>query len=247
MAKPTTRSEFKEYCLRRLGKPVISINVDDDQVDNRVDDAINYFWEYHFEGSEKVYYKHQITDLDKTNRYITLPDNIMGAVRLFEISSFASSIGNMFDVRYQIALNDLYSLTSHSMVPYFMTMQHISMLEQLLNGAKPIRYSRHKNILNIDMHWDNYQTGTWLVVEAYQVIDPEDYADAWSDRWLQRYATALIKKQWGENIKKFSGMQMPGGMSFNGQQIWNEATEEIAQLEEEMINSYSIPVGFIMG
>lgn len=246
MAKPASRDDFKEYCLRRLGKPVISINVDDDQVEDRIDDALNYFWEYHFEGSEKIYYKHQITQADMDRKYITLPENIIGVVKLFDITSI-SNVGNMFDVRYQIALNDLYTLTSHSMIPFFMTMQHLQFIEQLLIGHKPVRYNRHKNRLYVDMDWNIINVGNYFVVEAYSIIDPEVFEDVWGDRWLQRYATATIKRQWGENLKKFSGMQMPGGITFNGQQIWNEATQEIAQLEEEMINSFSIPSGFIMG
>lgn len=246
MATPTTREEFAEYCLRRLGKPVITINVTDEQVDDRIQDALNYFWEYHFEGSEKIYYKHQITAQDKERGYITLPDNIIGTVKIFDLTSI-SNVGNMFDVRYQIALNDLYTLTSHSLVPFFMTMQHLAFIEQLLIGHKPIRYSRHKNRLHIDMNWGYVEPGNYLVIEAYAVIDPDIYSDVWSDRWLQRYATALIKKQWGENLKKFTGMQMPGGLVFNGQQLWLEANDEIEKLEAEMIASYSLPSGFIMG
>ena len=246
MASPTSREEFKEYCLRRLGKPVISINVDDEQVEDRIDDALKYYWEYHFEGSEKIYYKHKITEIDKQRKYITLPENIMGVVKIFDLTSI-SNVGNMFDVRYQIALNDLYTLTSHSMIPYFMTMQHLQFIEDLLIGHKPIRYSRHKNRLNVDMDWNVIADDNYLMVEAWSIIDPEIYEDVWGDRWLGRYTTALIKKQWGENLKKFSGMQMPGGITFNGQQIWNEATDEISKLEDEMLDTYSIPNGFIVG
>ena len=153
MAIPTSRSEFKENCLRRLGKPVIEINVDDDQVEDRIDEALRYFWDYHFDGSEKLYYKHQVTQTDKTNKYITLPENVIGAVNIFPIGN-ALNTNNLFNIRYQIALNDLYTLTSVSMVPYYMALTHIQFLEQMLIGQQPLRYNRHVNRLYIDMDWE---------------------------------------------------------------------------------------------
>lgn len=246
MAVPATRNDFKEYCLRRLGKPVIEINVDDDQVEDRIDEALRYFWDYHFDGSDKTYYKHQVTADDKTNRYITLPENIIGAVNIFDIGD-ALNTNNMFNIRYQIALNDLYTLTSVSMVPYYMAIQHIQFLEHILVGKQPIRYNRHKDRLYVDMDWDKLNTGNYLIVEAYEVVDPDTYTDAWGDRWLTRYCTALIKRQWGNNLKKFNGMQMPGGLTFNGQQIYNEAENEINELEKEMIINYSLPVTDMIG
>lgn len=246
MAVPTSRATFKENCLRRLGKPVIEINVDDDQVEDRIDEALRYYWDYHFDGSEKIYYKHQITQTDITNRYITLPDNIIGAVNLFPIGQ-ALNTNNLFNIRYQIALNDLYTLTSVSMVPYYMALTHVQFLEQLLVGQQPIRYNRHMNKLYVDMDWNIVNEGDFLIVEAYQVVDPDTYTDAWNDRWLLRYAACLIKQQWGTNMKKFEGMQLPGGLKFNGQQIYNEATQERDALEKEMIMSYSIPVTDMIG
>jgi hypothetical protein len=246
MVAPTTRSTFKENCLRRLGKPVVEINVDDDQVEDRIDEALQYFWDYHFDGSEKTYYKYQITGTDKTNKYITLPDNIIGAVSLFDIGS-ALGTNNLFNIRYQIALNDLYTLTSVSMVPYYMAMTHIQFLEQMLIGKQPIRYNRHNNKLYVDMDWDRFNVGDYMIVEAYQVLDPDVYISAWSDRWLLRYGACLIKQQWGQNLKKFEGMKMPGGLTFNGQKIYNEATEERGELEKEMIYSYSLPVTDMIG
>ena len=246
MASPASRSEFKENCLRRLGKPVIEINVDDDQVEDRVDEALKYFWDYHFDGSDKVYYKAQITDTDKVNRYIQLPDNIIGAVNIFEIGQ-ALNTNNLFNIRYQIALNDLYTLTSVSMVPYYMAMQHVQFLESMLVGKQPLRYNRHNNKLYIDMDWNIINAGDYVIVEAYEVLDPDVYTSAWSDRWLLRYAACLIKQQWGNNLKKFDGMKMPGGLTFNGQKIYEEATQERAELEKEMIHSYSLPVTDMIG
>jgi len=247
MAVPSTRAQFKEYCLRELGKPVIEINVDDDQVDDRIDQALRYYWDYHFDGSEKTYYKHQVTVEDIANRYITLPENIIGAVNIFPIGDPSMSSGDIFNIRYQIALNDLYTLTSVSLVPYYMAMQHLATITELLVGMQPIRYSRHKDKLYIDMDWTKLNIGEYIIVEAYEVVDPEIYPDAWGDRWLGLYATALIKRQWGNNLKKFTGMQLPGGVSFNGQQIYDEAVDEIRELERDMINNLSMPAMHMIG
>jgi hypothetical protein len=246
MATPSTRSAFKEYCLRTLGKPVLEINVDDDQAEDRIDQALKYYWDYHFDGAEKVYYKHQVTAQDKINKYITLPENIIGAVNIFDIGD-ALNTNNMFNIRYQIALNDLYTLTSVSMIPYYMALQHIQFLEQILVGRQPIRYNRHTDKLYIDMDWNKLEDNHYVIVEAYQVVDPDTYTDVWGDRWLAQYATALIKRQWGTNMKKFDGMTLPGGIKFNGQKIYDEADEEIKALEKEMISSYSLPVTDMIG
>jgi len=243
---PKDREEFKENCLRRLGKPVVEINVDDDQVDDRIDEALAYFWDYHFDGSEKVYYKHLLTPDDVENRYIVLPDNIIGAVSIFDIGSAIGS-NNLFNIRYQIALNDLYTLTSVSMIPYYMAMSHIQFLEQMLVGKQPIRYNRHNNKLFLDMDWDRIGADRYMIVEAYQVLDPNIYTKAWNDRWLLRYAACLIKQQWGQNLKKFEGMKMPGGLTFNGQKIFDEATAERDALEKEMIYTYSLPATDMIG
>lgn len=246
MATPTTKATFKEYCLRTLGKPVIEINVDDDQVDDRIDEALKYYWDYHFDGSERTFYKYQITDTDKTNRYITMPENIIGAVNLFPIGQ-ALNTNNLFNIRYQIALNDLYTLTSVSMVPYYMALTHVQFLEQMLVGQQPIRYNRNVNRLYIDMDWQIVNTGDYIIVEAYQIVDPDVYVDVWKDRWLLRYATCLIKQQWGANLSKFIGMTLPGGIQFNGQRIYDDAIRERGELEREMITSYSLPVTDMIG
>jgi hypothetical protein len=246
MAVPTSKDEFKEYCLRKLGKPVIEINVDNDQVDDRVDEAIRYYWDYHFDGAEKIYYKYQITNQDKANRYITMPDNIIGVINMFPIGQ-ALNTNNLFNIRYQIALNDLYTLTSVSMVPYYMAMQHVQFLEQMLVGQQPLRYNRIINKCYIDMSWEIVNAGDFIILEAYQVIDPEIYPKAYGERWLQNYASCLIKQQWGSNLKKFEGMQMPGGLKFNGQKIYDEATAERAALEKEMITSFSLPIIDMIG
>lgn len=247
MATPTTKAEFKEYCLRKLGKPVIEINVDDDQVDDRVDEALRYWYDYHFDGSEKVYYKHAITETDVANKYITLPENIIGAVSIFSIGDPSIRSDDMFNIRYQIALNDLYTLTNVSLVPYYMVMEHLALMTELLVGKQPIRYSRHKDRLYVDMDWNTVAVGEFLLVEAYEVVDPETWTDAYNDRWLQNYATALIKRQWGSNLTKFTGMTLPGGVQFNGEKIYDDAVAEIQKMEDEMISSYSLPVLDMIG
>lgn len=247
MAIPTSREEFKAYCLRKLGAPVIEINVDDDQVDDRIDESLKYYWDYHFDGSEKVYYKHQVTQQDKNNKYITLPENIIGVVSIFPIGDPMVRSDDLFNIRYQIALNDLYTLTSVSMVPYYMTMEHLSLVSELLVGRQPIRYTRHRDRLYVDMDWDKFIPGEYMLVEAYEVIDPDVYTDVWGDRWLQNYCTAKIKYQWASNLTKFSGMVLPGGIQFNGERLLEDAQREIEKMESEMISSYSLPVSDMTG
>lgn len=246
MSVPSSRSEFKKYCLRRLGFPVIEINVDDDQVEDRIDEALRFFFDYHFEGAHKQYYKHLVVSGDITNRYITLPANILGAVNVFPIGQSLST-NNIFNIRYQISLNDLYDLTATTMVPYYQAMQHIQFLEQLLVGLQPIRFSRYDRKLYIDTAWENINVGEYLVVEAYEVVDPTVYGAVFSDRWLIRYASALIKRQWGDNITKYDGVPLPGGVKFNGTKIRDDAQREVEALEQEMYSTWSLPVSDMIG
>lgn len=238
---PTDRASFVEYCLRKLGKPVIEINVDDDQIDDRIDESIQYYRDYHMDASNHVYYKYQITSNDVANRYITLPDNIIGAVRIFQVGNLITFGSDIFNVRYQIALNELYTLTSVSLIPYFMAMEQLGLIQEMLTGQQPIRFSKHSHRLYIDMDWARVRVGEYLVVEAFEVLDPSAFPDIWADRWLQNYCTAKIKYQWGINLTKFTGVTLPGGISFNGERILSDADNEIARMEAEMLSSYSIP------
>jgi len=239
--RPTSREQFKEYCLRALGAPVLNIEIDEAQVDDRIDEALRWFWEYHSDGTDHAYYKYQVTGTDITNKYIQLPDNLIGAVSIFPFTSSSSVGSDMFNIQYQLAQSDLYRMTSVEMTPYFMTMQHLQFIEYLLIGQQPVRYNRHNNQFHIDMDWSRINVGDYIVVDAYQIVDPDTYTNAWSDRWLLRYATALIKRQWGTNLKKYVGMQMPGGIVFNGQQIYNEADAEIQAIERDVIHSQAFP------
>lgn len=256
MPAVTNRVTFKDYCLRKLGFPVIEINIDDDQLEDRIDDALQYFQDYHFDGLQKVYYIHKITQEDINNRYLNLSEvrdnsnnatEIVGVTRIFPLMDSQSSI-SMFDLRYQLRLNELYDFTSASYINYTMTMQHLRMLEQLFVGETPIRYQRHMQKLFIDWGWgqSSAPVGSIVVVETYAIINPEAYGRVWDDRWLKRYATALVKRQWGENLKKFGNIQLPGGVVLNGDKIFDEAMLEIKELEEDMENNYGGVVEFYL-
>jgi len=248
MAIVTTRTEFKNYCLRKLGSPVIQVNVADEQVEDRIDDAFEYYRDYHYDAVEDVFLKHQITADDITNKWIPIPNTIIGVKQVLPLYESGKTAMNMFDVRYQMFLNDIYNLSSTEMLTYELTQSHIQMVNDMLDGRPQIRYNRHLNKLNIDIDWSDAITeGEYIIVEATKVIDPDTYPDVWNDRWLKRYATALIKKQWGENLSKYEGVTMPGGVTFNGQRIIDEASEEITKLEEEMSLSYELPVDIMIG
>lgn len=240
MAVPTSREEFKDYCLRKLGYPILEINVTDEQVEDRIDETLSYYADYHFDGSFKDYVRWQVTDEDKARKWLTVPEEVLGVVRVFDIGD-ALSTNNLFNIRYQIALNDLYDLTSfnQALLTYYTNMQHIQFIEELLVGKQPIRYNRHMNKLHIDMDWDRIEDNYYILAEVYLKVDPGENPDVWKDRWLQLYATAKIKYQWGSNLIKFSGMQLPGNVTFNGDAILSEAKQEIEALEAEMISSYS--------
>ena len=317
MPSPSTRQEFKDYCLRRLGFPVIQINVDDDQVDDRIDDALQFFHDYHFEGCEKMYMKHKFTQEDIDRRWIYCPDPVLFVIGVLPFDDSNSSV-NMFDLRYQLRLHDLYDFTSVSYVSYEITMQHIRTLNLLFSGTPQFRFNRHHNKLFLDIDWERDATvGEYVVIECYRKLSPESITltgtvsatntantltgtgtkfdqeildgdvitisgtelqvnhilspteiqlvktptanitngsivkagmtDVWDDRFLKRYATALIKYQWGSNLSKFAGVQMPGGVTLDGPRIMEEAQREIDKIEEEMQSYNVLPSDFIMG
>jgi hypothetical protein len=247
MPVTSSRQEFKDYILRRLGYPVIDINVDDEQVEDRIDDALIKFRDYHFDGTEHVYYPHQVTEADRNNKYITLPEDMIGVTRIFDVNDSYGAM-NLFNIRYQLHLNELFNISSVSVTPYVVAMRHIEFLEEVFVGKKPIRFNRHMDRLYVDMAWkDDVLVGSFIIIDGYRTVNPEEYPDVWNDSWLKRYATAMVKRQWGENLKKFEGMNLPGGITFNGQKIWEEANEEIDKLDSEVINNYSLPVTDMIG
>jgi len=271
MAIPSSKATLKTYCLRALGFGVIDINVSDDQIDDRVDEALQYFAQYHYDGVERMLLKYQVTAADiersKTdttttatdsvdssitasfgegNGFIPMPSSVISVMGIFPFSD--SSTNNMFDVRYQLRLNDLYDFSSTSVIHYEMTMQHLDFLEHILVGEKPIRFNEHQNRLYIDMDWSNDITaGEYIIIECYRKIDPASYSDIFDDIHLKRYATALIKRQWGANLSKFSGVAMLGGVTMNGENIFSQAQEELEKLEELISITNSPPIMFGVG
>ena len=271
MAIPTTKSTFKEYCLRSLGKGVIDINVSDDQADDRIDEALQYFAQYHYDGIEKVYLKHQITQADKDRAashdtttatdsidssitasftegkgFIPMPSAVVSVIQIFPFDDVATN--NMFDIRYQLRLNDLYDFSSTSVMHYQMTMEHLDFLSHILVGEKPIRFNQHQNRLYIDMDFENdIDVGEFIIIECYRKIDPASYTDIFDDIYLKRYATALIKRQWGANLSKFSGVAMLGGVTMNGETIYSQAQEELEKLEEQIQLSFETPIDYMVG
>lgn len=319
----TTRQELKDYCLRRLGYPVIEINVDDDQVEDRVQDAIDYWNEYHFDGVERVYLKAQVeaselrlstifasqftigekvtgatsgatadvyeikssntlkirnvsgtfvnsetitggtsgfsTTLHSTTGYtekswtsggFEVSDAVTGLVRVFPAGDSGSSRAstNIFDVVYQFRLNDMYNLLSSDVIYYNQVKMHLQLLDDMFAGSRNFRFNRKQNMVYIDVNMDEiFNDGDYVIFEVYRALDPEEWTEIYNDMFLRRYATALIKRQWGENMKKFGGMQLPGGVIMNGQQIYDEALNEINELEREMQSRYELPVDFMVG
>jgi hypothetical protein len=316
MAEPKTRAEFKDYCLRRLGHPVIQINVDDDQIEDRIDDSLQYFHDYHFNGCEQMFMKHQIQQADIDRGWIYCPDAVIYVTGVIPFDQSSSSV-NMFDLRYQLRLHDLYDFTSVSYVSYEITMQHIRTLNLLFSGTPAFRFNRHQNKLFLDIDWSrDLQVGQYVVMECYRKLVPDNVtltgtatvsssnltvtgtetifdqqilpgdevnfgaetkrvksipspttlivdtpflanvagvsmiktgiSDVWNDRFLKRYGTAMIKLQWGNNLSKFAGIQMPGGVTLDGVRIANEAQAEIDRIEED-VQSYILPGEFYLG
>ena len=273
MANPSTRETLKQYALRALGKPVIEINVDDDQLEDRLDEALQYYAQYHYDGIEKMYLKHLITEEDvargtanitstgtdtvdstitdtflEGSNFIPMPSAVVSVIQVWPFTGTGGG-ANMFDVKYQLRLNDLYDLSSTSVIQYQMAMDNLDLLEHILVGETPIRYSQHQNRLYIDADWENEFTAgqDYIIVECYRKLDPTTYIDIYDDIFLKRYATALIKQQWGANLSKFSGVAMLGGVTMNGETIYSQAQEEINKLEEQIQLTFELPVNYMIG
>lgn len=237
MAQPQSREEFNEYILRKIGAPVIQINVSEEQVEDRVDEAVSFWRDYHYNGSQLVYLKHQLTEQDAENGYITLPQNLLGISKVFDLNSSISMGTGMFNVQYQFVLNNISDITGYSVQNYYMTMSHMEFLKEVLVGRPLIRYNKHVNKLFIDVNKASLVVDSFIIIEAYDVIDPDEYSDVWGDRWLQNYASVLVREQWGLNLTKFTNMQLVGGVQFNGEQILSEARAERQAMEEDAIKS----------
>ena len=306
MAIPNSRGTLKEYCLRNLGKPVIDINVDDDQVEDRIYEALQYFSQYHYDGVERMYLKYKVTAddvtrmradinsftatdkgtiqdnieleegtsttgdttgdllledgfkvLDETStgatttwteaeNYLVVPSSIISVINVFPFSDRSNL--NMFDVKYQLRLNDLYDFSSTSIVHYELTMRHLDFLDHILVGEKPYRFNQHMNRLYIDMDWEvAVSADEFMIIECYRKLDPTTFTDIFDDLYLKRYATSLIKRQWGQNLSKFSGTAMLGGVTLNGPELFSTAIAEQQKLEEEIRTTYETPAHFEIG
>ena len=268
MAKPTSKNELIEYALRKLGAPVIEINVDREQAEDRVDEALQFFTERHFDGVEKVFFSHQLTQTDIDNRFILTDDlqtpkgfpsngptgrDIVSVTKVFQFGAL-KGISSMFDVRYQMALSDYFGIntglgyqSSLGLASFDSAKRYISMIEDFFQPEKEVRFSKVTNRLLIDSELDKTTSaGNYLIIEAYAALDPEKFGQIYNDRILKKYVTALIKKQWGSNLSKFAGVQLPGGVQLNGPQIYAEAVSEIQVIEQEFYSQYELPIDFLM-
>ena len=247
MASVTSRQGLIDYCLRRLGQPVVEINVDEDQLEERIDDAIEYFQEYHFDGVEKVYNKHIIKQGDIDNQFITVDNTVISVVRVLPVPSFDSFSGGFFNEEYQLRLNDLQNFSGSSLIQWSMKLRNFSEIEQLFNIAPQMMFNRKQDKVFLVCDWsEKFSVGSIIVVEAYRALNPATYPQVFNDMFLKQYATALIKRQWGENLKKFVGVVLPGGITLDGKSIYDEAVEEINKIEEQVSLKYELPAdGFI--
>jgi len=257
MANPNSRTSLIEYCLRALGSPVIEINLDDDQISDRVDEAIQYYQQYHSDAVVRTFHKYQVTAANHTigdpayHTIINLPENLLFITRVLPIGQGSSSSTDMFSVNYQMHMNDLYSMSrsTGSQINYEMNKQYMSLINMTLNGMdQGIIFSRHQDNLRIETDWAaRIPVGSWIVIEGYQTINPDNYTDVYNDLVLKKYLTALLKRQWGQNLIKFEGMQLPGGVTINGRAIYDDAVNDITAIEEMVRLTWENPVDFYVG
>ena len=260
MASPNSRAELITYCKRQLGEPVLQVNIDDEQVNNVIDDTYQFFQENCYNGMERAYLFHEITADDKTRfaasvttssgttdwkettNYIPVPDHVVGITRVFGLVS-NSIRSNLFGVEYQLFLNDLYAFGSIDILNYFMTKQYLETLDMVLNNGsfQQFRYTMRRDRLYMDLDKDFLKEGKYLLIEAHRMIDPEDATEMYNDMFVKRYATALMKKQWGMNLIKYNNVQLPGGITLNGRELYTDALAEIEKIESEVLSKYAIP------
>ena len=250
MATPNSRQSLIDYCLRQLGDPVIEINVDPDQIEDRVDEALQYYQEYHDDATVRTYLKHQITATDVANEYIPISSNILFLTHLFPLKG-GSITKDFFDIKYQLHLNDIANLQTYmgDLAYYEQMQQYLSLIDMKLNGTPQVQFVRKQNRLYIfgDFADNDLEVGDYVVAEVYQIIDPDTHTSIYNDKWLKEYTTALIKRQWGANLIKFEGMQLPGGVTLNGRQIYEDAMSDIERLREEIRLEGEMPVDFFIG
>tara|TARA_X000000368_G_scaffold311642_1_gene249467 strand:- start:2450 stop:3295 length:846 start_codon:yes stop_codon:yes gene_type:complete len=275
MAKPTSKQELKDYCLRQLGAPVLEINVADEQVDDLLDDALQLFHERHFDGVERMYLKHQLTqnDIDRgiatgatgvgivtttgistnvsgissitsnfyeTSNFLAVPDSVIGIEKVFKFDTSTIS-GSMFSIKYQLFLNDLYQFNSIDLLQYSMVKTYLEDIDFLLTTDKQIRFNQRQDRLYLDIDWKTESVGDWIIIDCFRALDPSTFGGVWNDSFLKKYLTALIKRQWGQNLTKFRGVKLPGGIELNGREIYDDGQREIDYLREKMSMDYEAP------
>ena len=273
MAKPSTRQGLIDYCLRKLGAPVLEINVDDDQIDDLVDDAIQYFNERHFDGVERMFLKYEIqqSDIDRgrangtsgvgivtttadativgtattfsyyeTSNFIQVPDSVVGIERIFKFDTSSIS-GGMFSIKYQLFLNDLYYFNSVELLQYAMTKSYLEDIDHLLTTDKQIRFNKRQDRMYLDIDWKAQNAGDFLVIDCYRALDPASFTQVYNDSFVKKYLTSLIKRQWGQNLIKFRGVKLPGGIELNGREIYEDAERELEQLKQTMMLEHELP------
>ncbi len=251
MANPSSRATLIDYCKRKLGDPVIEINIDEDQIEDRVDEAIQYWQEYNSDATFRTYVAHQVTATDVSNGYISVASDVLFVTRLFAISSSFNSSFNFFDIKYQLMLNDIADMQNFAgdLAYYEQLQQYLSLLDMKLNGHPQTEYSRKQNRLYLfgDFVDGDAKEGEYIIYEAYKIVDPATHTAVFNDIWLKDYTTALFKQQWGMNLIKFEGMQLPGGVILNGRQIYDDATGEIEALRERIRIEHELPPDFFIG
>ncbi len=275
MAKPASRAQLVDYCLRKLGAPVLEINLDDDQIDDLVDDAIQLFNERHFDGVERMYLKYELTqeDIDRgqakntegvgivtttatstnisgygtttsnwyeTSNFLQVPDSVVGVEKIFKFDSSTIS-GGMFSIKYQLFLNDLYRFNSIELLQYSMTKSYLEDIDFLLTTDKQVRFNKRQDRLYLDIDWGSETAGNYLVLDCYRALDPTSFTQVYNDVFLKQYLTALMKRQWGQNLIKFRGVKLPGGIELNGREIFDDAEKEIESLRSRMSSEYELP------
>ena len=252
MATATSRATFLTLCMRRLGDPVIEINIDPDQQEDAIDESIQYWQEYHNDAVQRTYKSHKVTAADVTNKYIDLGDtSILYVTRMFPVSTSFNSSHNFFDIKYQMMLNDIADMQNFAgdLAYYEQMQQYLSLLDSKLSGTPQTTYVRHGNRVHIHGEFQNkdIKADDYIVFECYQAVSMATFTATWNDMWLKDYGTALLKRQWGSNLIKFEGMVLPGGVTLNGRQIFEDAREEITRLREEIRMNFETPADFYIG
>jgi len=275
MAKPSSKQELIDYCLRQLGEPVLEINIAEEQLDDLVDDALQYFHERHFDGVEKMYLKYQITqdDIDRgkakspdgvgivtttassagntfnfyeSSNYIQVPDSVIGIEKIFKFDTSSISSG-MFSIKYQLFLNDLYYFNSVELLQYAMVKSYLEDIDHLLTTDKQVRFNKRQNRLYLDIDWGSETPGNWIILDCYRALDPNSFTKVYNDSFLKRYLTALIKRQWGQNLIKFQGVRLPGGIELNGRQLYDDAQRDLEEIKQKMSLEYELPPMDLIG